>query len=361
MKNGLLICAGEGKMKNIGDYIQSLAQEQFLDRVDCLVERERLNEFQSDDTVKLIMNAWFMRHPENFPPSDCIKPLFVSFHIVPTIAEKLLNDKVVAYLKKYEPIGARDKGTCEILQRHGIKSYFSGCLTLTLGIKYRADHRSDKILFVDPYFEVPGYKGGIRIPALLSSLWYLANHYKILKKYNKIFPYRHRTFVNRISPRLGKLLATSCFYRAYSKVFTDDVLFQAEFVKCSVPQSMFHGEEEKMDYARQIMKKYAEAKYVVTSRIHCALPCLAVETPVLFVNGKLLNDGTLRSGGRFGGIIDLFHTLTFFDKGVEINSEEIRSLKGNGKIGLDFKFSNSKKYLELANSLKEKVTQFMRG
>ena len=38
MKNGLLICNGGGKKKNMGDYIQSVAQEQFLNPVDCYVE-----------------------------------------------------------------------------------------------------------------------------------------------------------------------------------------------------------------------------------------------------------------------------------------------------------------------------------
>ena len=70
MKNGLLICHGWGSTKNIGDYIQSVAQEQFLDKVDCYVEREQMNAFQSDEKVNTIMNAWFMHHPENFPPSD---------------------------------------------------------------------------------------------------------------------------------------------------------------------------------------------------------------------------------------------------------------------------------------------------
>ena len=38
-RNGLLVCAGSGDVKNIGDYIQSVAQEQFYDRIDTYVER----------------------------------------------------------------------------------------------------------------------------------------------------------------------------------------------------------------------------------------------------------------------------------------------------------------------------------
>lgn len=81
-KNGLLICAGSGSVKNIGDYIQSVAQEQFYDHVDTYVEREALDTFFSDGKTNVIMNAWFMWRPEHFPPSPSINPLFVSMHIV---------------------------------------------------------------------------------------------------------------------------------------------------------------------------------------------------------------------------------------------------------------------------------------
>ena len=111
--NGILICSGTGVVKNIGDYIQSVAQEQFWKHVDCFVERENLNTFTAPERVNVIMNAWFMWKPENFPPSSVINPLFISFHVVPKIASKMLTAQSIEYLKKYEPIGARDIGTLE--------------------------------------------------------------------------------------------------------------------------------------------------------------------------------------------------------------------------------------------------------
>ena len=104
MKNGLLVCKGEYKLKNIGDYIQSLAQEQFYDHIDYFVEREYMNVFFSEEPTRVIMNGWFMWHPTNFPPSNSIVPLFISFHVVPNIAHQLLTPVVVSYLKKHEPI-----------------------------------------------------------------------------------------------------------------------------------------------------------------------------------------------------------------------------------------------------------------
>lgn len=153
-RNGLLVCAGSGDVKNIGDYIQSVAQEQFYDRIDTYVEREDLDVFSSDEKTNVIMNAWFMWNPEHFPPSSSINPLFISMHIVPSIADKMLSPSTVSYLKQYEPIGARDMATKAVLEQYGVQSYFSGCLTLTLGLKYKDDEKDGSIYFVDPYYEL---------------------------------------------------------------------------------------------------------------------------------------------------------------------------------------------------------------
>ena len=63
---------------NIGDNIQSLAAKQFLPRVDVLINREKLAEYQGEQT-KVIMNGWFTHNTHNWVPSDAINPLFVSF------------------------------------------------------------------------------------------------------------------------------------------------------------------------------------------------------------------------------------------------------------------------------------------
>lgn len=70
MKNGILVCAPLSNGKNIGDYIQSVAQEQFYSKKGCYVEREELNTFHSNERTNVIMNGWFMWKPQNFPPSE---------------------------------------------------------------------------------------------------------------------------------------------------------------------------------------------------------------------------------------------------------------------------------------------------
>ena len=64
--------------------------------------------------------------------SENINPFYISFHI-----NNDLNDyRMINHLKKYQPIGCRDKKTYNKLLKKGIKAYFSGCITTTLDIHY---------------------------------------------------------------------------------------------------------------------------------------------------------------------------------------------------------------------------------
>ncbi|MDE6354864.1 MAG: polysaccharide pyruvyl transferase family protein [Prevotella sp.] len=358
--NGLLICSGEFNRKNIGDYIQSLAQEQFFDKIDCFVERERINTFEAKEKVNLIMNAWWMWHPENFPPSKCINPLFISFHIVPSIAKQMLTPAVVNYLKKYEPIGARDIGTKDLLESYGIKSYFSGCLTLTLGLKYKSNNHDNTILFVDPYYE---------LGCTTLNNWYI----KILKSFGLLIKHLHK--VLRLKKRfvfefksplsyhhfvwLDRWLMCASFYEAYSKAFSDEVLFNAEYLSHDIDQADFIDDRDKLAYARNLMYKYGKAKYVVTSRIHCGLPCLGIETSVLFVSSDKLEGNTIRSSGRFGGLIELFHVMRFTDKGIVGQSEYVKKQLKNSKFDMDTSFNNKSNYIKLRDKMECIVNQFV--
>ena len=119
------------KSKNIGDYVQTLSVINLINQDYTILERECLNNYKGKKT-KTIINGWFMENPLNFPPSTHIDPIFISFHINPSIEKEFLNLKTIDYLKQYEPIGCRDKYTQNILKRHNIETYFSSCVTLTL-------------------------------------------------------------------------------------------------------------------------------------------------------------------------------------------------------------------------------------
>ncbi len=151
--NAVLIREGKnrGPYKNIGDFTQSIAQKQYWERVDMVVDIEELSDVKSNDPINVIMNGWFMWYPEKFPPAPCINPLFVSFHLAPSIESSFFTEETIKYLKQHEPIGTRDTKTQEMMEKYGIKSYFSGCLTLTLSKSYLKENHGDNIYIVDPY------------------------------------------------------------------------------------------------------------------------------------------------------------------------------------------------------------------
>ena len=120
--------------RNIGDYIQALAASQYYPQIDGFIDREELDEYEGEE-AKVIMNGWYMHSPEHWPPTDRIRPLLVSFHICSAVKDFFTAERSLAWLKKHEPVGCRDKFTEELLGNCGIRTWFSACLTLTLGMK----------------------------------------------------------------------------------------------------------------------------------------------------------------------------------------------------------------------------------
>ena len=128
------------KQVNIGDYIQALAAAQFLPAKDGFIQREKLKDYDGT-RCRMIMNGWYMHHPEQWPPSEKIDPLFVAFHINVSAKDAMLSEESISYLKKHEPIGCRDFYTRDMLREKGVDAYFSACLTLTLGMTYKAEEK----------------------------------------------------------------------------------------------------------------------------------------------------------------------------------------------------------------------------
>ncbi len=282
---------------NIGDYIQSYAASRFLPRIDFFINREELHLYDGPP-VKIILNGWFMNRPENFPPSKNIIPLFVSFHIA---KEEMLTTKALEYLKKYEPIGCRDLYTKKLLKNKGIKAYFSGCLTLTLP-KNRTEERN-KIFCVDigANFAV---SGKVAEKARSNVIKYLKNFYS------------------------GKELK-----------IINETKHDTPFFKC---------DNDAFEYTENLLKEYSSAKIVITSRLHTALPCLAMGTPVLFLNFN-------KNDNRFGGLLDLFNLIDF-DLDGRVENVKV-NLINNGKIT---RVVNSDKYLIFRPKLNKVCQEFIK-
>lgn len=321
MKYSIMTYAEGDRWFNIGDYVQSLAAKQFLPQVDSYVNRECLGQYTGEPS-KIILNGWFTHHPETWVPADNLIPLFVSLHINSSAASRMLSDEGVAYLKRHEPIGCRDHYTVRLLESKGVKAYFTGCLTLTLDSYAKKESENDgKIYIVDPLYG---------------------------------FPNKDRVFINVKSfvkgVIKGDIFNMNSASEFMQKIFSQSLLDKAEYIKQELPKGKY-TEDEKFIIAEDLLKKYATAKLVITSRIHCALPCLALGTPVIYLNGFEKEFDAC----RMEGLSELFHTISVNRKTKEISS----SFPVSGLIDENINLINKSDYLTLANDLKEKVSSFI--
>lgn len=321
MKYGLFTYDENKNFFNVGDNIQSLAAKQFLPKVDTLINREHLADYKGDE-MKVIMNGWFTHNYNNWLPSENIRPLFVSFHVNNTAAPYMLTEKAVAYLKSFEPIGCRDEFTVETLKAKGINAYFSGCLTLTLD-SYKVDDalRGDEIYIVDPLYSYPTWE-------------------KVTYDWKRII----RSIQN------GDFFKTGKQKQHLSRFIDDELLQTAKFINQEPPANTY-TDTQKFAMAEDLLHKYAKAKLVITSRIHCALPCLALGTPVIFVNGF----DSFVDSCRFDGILNLFNRIDIDTQTGEFTA----NFPLAHKIDKNTKVQNLGKHHAIAEPMKKTCKDFI--
>lgn len=356
--------------KNIGDYIQSIATRQYIDKVDEYIEQEEANNYYPQDRrkIRLIMNGWFQWRAENWPPSEYIFPLLVSMHISPLKAKELLSPAGIEFLKKYAPIGCRDLGTKKILDSVGVPTYFSACLTLTLGKKYRIpDDERNGICFVDPYFEIPELRSGknkkINCKLILQWLCYFVFHiHPICKLAKKSFfrEYSPTGFLDRSKSKYRPYYKAAVFYKLYSQKFDKKMLLDAEYITHWLDVDMSKDtNDDLLNIAENLVKKYANAKLLVTSRIHAGLPALGLKTPVIFVeNERITSDNCdFNTPGRLDGLIDFFRTLEIQSGKFYTNDSVLRTIN---KFSEDVHFENKTEWEQYAKDLDLKCSEFMK-
>ena len=157
----------------------------------------------------------------------------------------------IDYLNINAPIGCRDFGTLDFLRKKNVDSYFSGCLTLMLKNPIVAKERTNKIYLVDVKNEIKEL-----LPAEIQKNGIPVKHY----------------------------------------VHTKDSL-------------------QRFTDSFKLIESYASAKLVVTQRIHCALPCVAMGIPVVFINSAGMPGGggsKSHSSARTVGLTPLFHTVDMY-------------------------------------------------
>jgi hypothetical protein len=207
---------------NIGDEIQTIAAILVLKKMGIILDKFIDRDFVFSDTeTSLLINGWFDSSRTQFPFPSNIKAIFSNFHIADYCNNKslFLSEKSIQYLKEHQPIGCRDRITQEILNKKNIETYFGYCPTLLFEKRTAEESKkADTIFIVD---------------------------------LDKFLP---------LPPNLKK-----------EKI---------EYIKHTLPMKFSH--KLKMIIAQEYLDRYRkEAKLVITSRLHCALPCIAMGIPVI--------------------------------------------------------------------------------
>lgn len=113
-----------------------------------------------------------------------------------------------------------------------------------------------------------------------------------------------------------------------------------------------------LSMADKLIRRYAKAKMVITSRIHCGLPSLGCETPVLFVTSEeLQSQSKTKVGGRLEGLSDLFHLVTYKKNNtITLTSE----LQCKDKLTSKFCFTNKDIFKKYRDSLIQRCCDFVK-
>lgn len=213
---------------NIGDNIQGIALEHIL-REEMQIDKNDIvkidfHELSCYDGEYLIVpiNLFFFGCRDArktwFPASHKIIPVFVGVHFT----TNCLDEESVAYLRNYAPIGCRDEYTLRTMQKYHIPAYLAGCVTATLPRRNTVQ------------------KAG-------------------------------RPFLVDVPTELEKHIPPDILNRA--------IKIEHEFYGPYCEDSF-----EKADkMAIETLKRYREeASLVITSRLHCASPCMAIGIPTIF-------------------------------------------------------------------------------
>jgi hypothetical protein len=231
---------------NLGDEIQSIAASQFFPSIDMFVDRDRLNSvsISAGPPVKMILNGWYSHWPENWPPSKDVRPLLLSIHLTQ---------------------GWSSSGTIPA------KVMLKG-----QGLDYFRSHQpiGARDLTTLQLFKDAG------VEAFFSGCMTLTLRRPDVPRQPGLI------IVNDVPKAVAETLAAS------GKTLRN--LTQISYEKDRV---------KRYRMALGLLEQYAQADLVITSRLHCALPCVAFGTPVILVSSA--EDQT-----RFAGLDKFLHVYS---------------------------------------------------
>ena len=221
---------------NIGDPIQSLAvinlyREMGVAEEDIIpVDRFDAMDYAGEECVMVfnglesVETAVF--NTPTLPPAPQIHPIYMGLHY-----SRKVNPGEIESFIRHGPVGCRDGLTVNTLTNLGVSAFLSGCLTVTYPLREKTDSQ-DKVFLVDVQESLIPF-----IPDSIKEEGISVSH---------IRHFASPAGENRIS--------------------------REEAVT-------FH----KVSY--EMIERYrSEARLVITSRLHCAAPCMAMGIPVILAH-----------------------------------------------------------------------------
>jgi hypothetical protein len=262
---------------NLGDFTQALAAKLMLgdEYHSVYLHRESLHLYRGK-RLPVICNGWFS-HTQVFPPNDQLVPLYISLHVTPTAQKWFSTVPMINHLKQYAPIGCRDRYTRDFLLGLGVKAYFSGCLTYTLGVKLRENWsrlsnntaRNSQVYLVDPPVKI------IKTPiAIMRALFGAFRYVSLIPKIRPL----------AIEQRglLRQYVYVAFIIHKYRRVlqeYGEHNIFQTQYLK--------QDEQDNYEYLfsriRDRFLNYYQGSAVITGRIHVAIPAIFAGAKVVFL------------------------------------------------------------------------------
>ncbi len=251
MKYGRLVFSREfvssSTVCNVGDFVQTLAidliyEEMGIKKEDTVdIPFQDLSSYKGEKVI-LPLNGYFYYNREypSFPTSADIIPVFLGLY---TTSSKYLQN--TSFWKKAGVIGCRDEATYNAVKKHGYDAYLTGCMTV-LFPKREKEPENAKVFIVDAHPSIDEY-----IPEEIKKNAEYISH----------------------------------------EITVNDAQSVAELSKqCEAA-------------TRRVYERYRdEAALVVTSRLHCAGPCMAMGIPVILVRDSF--------DERYGWIDRYLHLYT---------------------------------------------------